>query len=82
MGTSLVSAGAKVGWFGVEVGRWMRSLRLSTSTTAASLISRKRKVSNLATVLVAGSDQQHTQADDLVESVRDALRRPRIGHAG
>ena len=56
---SLVSAGAKIGWFGVEVGRWMCSLRLSTSNTAANLIRRKRKVSNLN--------------DELMNAIMDAM---------
>lgn len=44
--SSRVSARAKMGWFGVELGRWIRSFRFATSTTAASLIRRNRKVSN------------------------------------
>ncbi len=41
-----VSTQAKIGWFGVERGRWSRTLRLSTSTVAANLIRRRRRVSN------------------------------------
>ena len=33
-------------------------------------------------VLVAGGDHQHAEADDLVEPVHDALRRPRVTDAG
>jgi hypothetical protein len=43
---SLVSARATIGWFGVELGRWIRSFRFLTSTTAARLTGRRRKVSN------------------------------------
>ena len=36
----------------------------------------------IVAVLIARGDHQHAEADNLIEPVHDALRRPRVGNAG